>query len=285
MTWVWRQKWRLCGLVLLAGLVAGNFLAWRHARALFRFQPDAAERTKSPEDLGFGEKIGVLLNGVTLPKPQNTQTPENLGLAFQTVNFPAENGQNLESWLVRGNGETAVLLFHGYAASKQATLPMARILLGLGCNCLLVDFRGSGGSGGATTSFGYHEAEDVRAAERWTTENLAPSRTVLYGISMGGAAVTRACAELGVKPDGLAIESTFPSFRGTVAKRFELMGLPALVMTGRRDTRVPLEDVRVMAANFANLTELHVFEAGHRPFAETHPGQWAEAMRGFLEDL
>ncbi len=314
------MKWRICGVGALAGFLGINLLAWTHARSMIRFDTETLERTKSPEELRFWEKVGILLSGVDLPRPQNGRDPGRIGLAFDTVRFPNQRGDELESWFIPGSNDCTVLLFHGYGASKEATLGMARVFHENGCSCLLVDFYGSGGSSGHSTSFGYHEAGDVLAAFEWMSGQQPSSEIVLYGISMGGVAVTRACSELGVAPAGLIVESAFPRLRGTVAKRFELMGIPAfppadlllfwggvelginpwrhnpieyaaqisdpaLVLAGKRDSRVPLADVEKMARNFPELVSFHVFDAGHRPFVETHCEEWEEEIVNFLQFL
>ena len=81
----------------------------------------------------------------------------------------------------------------------------------------MVDFYGSGDSSGESTSFGYYEADDVVAVLEQAPDDR---RIILYGISMGGAALMRACAELDAKPDAIIVESVFPNFRETVAARF-----------------------------------------------------------------
>lgn len=317
MRWIWRWRWKVLVVVALLFL-GGNYLAWRHACALFRFDKDAVDRTKSPEKMTIGEKLGVLANGVVLPKPQNTTDPSSIGLDYETVEFENPRGHRLEAWFLEKASAPIVALFHGYGASKEALLPMAAIFRELGYSCLLLDFYGSGGSSGHSTSFGFYEAEDVVASLDWVSVNQNARPTILYGISMGGAAVTRACSDLGAQPSAIIIESTFPNFRSTIERRFELMGVPsfpavdvllfwgrvelgfapgshnpstyaqaikspALVFTGSRDTRVPLSEVREMANEFPSLGGFKAFDAGHRPFAETHPEQWKAAVKAFLD--
>ena len=59
----------------------------------------------------------------------------------------------LEAWLVpQVNARGTVILFHGHAASKDSQLREASVFHGMGFNAFLVDFYGSGGSGGNETS-------------------------------------------------------------------------------------------------------------------------------------
>lgn len=56
----------------------------------------------------------------------------------------------------------------------------------------------------------------------------------------------------------------------------------ALIFTGEHDARVPLKSVEKMSSNFASDARFHVFDAGHRPFIETHPEKWKSLIFGFL---
>jgi len=320
-SWSRIKKWMAAVLILgLLGFLGLNFVAWRHARALCLFDSSGRERTPAPEKLTFGEKAGLLLTGAVLPKPANASEPTAFGLPSETVRFTNPRGNELEAWFIPGTSPTAVLLFHGYAASKSALLPMARILHDRGHPMLLVDFSGSGGSSGNRTTLGYWEAEDVQAARAWMEAHRPAARTVLYGVSMGGAAVLRASGALKVPADGLIVESTFPDFRETVAMRFELMKLPStpaadlllfwggvemglnpwkhnpadyargvscpvLVMTGSQDLRVPLESARRMAGQFPKPARFEVIEGGHQAFAETQPALWNKLVSQFIETL
>src|SRR3712207_7040402 len=53
-----------------------------------------------------------------------------------------------------------------------------------------MDMSGHGGSAGNVTTIGYHEAADVAAAYQYA--QTLDDRVVLYGVSMGAAAILRA---------------------------------------------------------------------------------------------
>lgn len=314
--WLWRRKWKTLLITATLAFIALNFFTWRHARAMFRFSPAAAERTKSPEDLGFVEKVGVIFNGVTMPKPTSSTTPADFNLEFESFTVDNQRGHQLHAWRIPAEGGAAPIaaIFHGYSACKADLIGVGGAFHEMGCESILLDFYGSGESSGSATSFGYHEAEDIVALLEQLPEDR---KVILYGLSMGGAAITRACADLGAKPDAIIIESVFPNFRETVAMRFRAMDLPAtpaadllifwggvdlgfwgydhnpadyagkidipaLIFTGKHDARVPLKSVEIMSSNFASDARFHVFDAGHRPFLETHPEKWKSLISGFL---
>ena len=150
---------------------------------------------------------------------------------------------------------------------------------------------------------------------------MADRKIVLYGISMGGAAVLRAIAALGVKPDAIIIEATFDSLLNTGKNRFRAMGVPAspfaelllfwgsvqqgfnmfahnpvdyaraakhpaLVLHGEKDERATLEQARSVAdAMGGNARFVTYAEVPHMPIVEALPTKWSLEVAMFLDQL
>jgi alpha-beta hydrolase superfamily lysophospholipase len=213
-----------------------------------------------------------------------------------------------------------VLLFHGYGAEKSSLVNEAKVFLGLGCSVMLVDFRGSGESSEAYTTVGYHEGLDVAAAVQYAQTNLPRARLVLYGQSMGAAAILRAVYASGVKPDAVILEAVFDSLLHTAQNRFHLMKIPAfpnaqlllfwggwqagfnpfnhnpvtyasrvscpaLFLHARNDPRARLEDARAVFAAVPAPKEFREFpDLGHASTLARYPAQWRQTVQKFLED-
>jgi uncharacterized protein len=316
-----RARWRRAAAgALVAALVGVNVVAWLHARAMSRFVR-AGERTAPPERLGAAAKFRVLLMGVTVPRPENQRTPKDAGLTFTTVRFPGAKGTELEAWFIPAvtnatNG--VVLLFHGYGASKDSLLLAADEFHRLGWDTLLVDFHGSGGSAGDTTSAGWHEAVDVAAAFAEAAK-LAPGKPrVLYGVSMGAAACLRAIHAHDVKPDVLILECPFDRMLTTVQRRFHAMRVPSfpfaellvfwggrsggfngfahnpvdyaplvrcptLVLHGAKDPRVSVRDVERIYEKLGGGKAMVVFpNLGHQSYVEADARVWRAQVEGHL---
>jgi alpha-beta hydrolase superfamily lysophospholipase len=212
------------------------------------------------------------------------------------------------------------VLFHGHGACKCGLIREAKAFHDLGCECLLVDFRAGGGSTGDVCTLGVAEADDVAATVR-TTRELAPNLPViLFGQSMGGAAVLRSVAHFQVQADGLIIESTFDRLYTTAQHRFELMGLPSfpmarllvfwggaqhgfnafthdpveyarhvttptLLMHGDRDVMVHTDEAKAIFATLAGPKTFHLFpNAGHESYLFRSPKEWTELVEQFLSD-
>lgn len=309
---------RLVALTLAVGLVLVNVVAFMQARAMTRFTTGGV-RTAPPEALGPLETAGVLLTGVRIPRPANATTPASFGVAYETVRIPRAPDVTLEAWLVPANPRRPlVLAFHGYAVSKASLLPVARLLNQLGYDVLLVDFHGSGGSSGSGTSLGFDEARDVAAALTYARKRWPDRGMVLYGSSMGGAAMLRGIAKEGARPDAVIAEATFDTLLHTTRNRFRAMGLPptplaelllfwggiqngvdcfamspardarsvacpSIVLHAGSDERVRLTEARRLASSFRPPARLHVYPGvPHTLIAGARPVEWTRDVGAFL---
>lgn len=316
-----RKRLLIIGLSAMAGILALNCVAYRHALAMTRYGPSSLTRTGKPDQLGWGERAKVLVLGVSVPRPVARRTPADLGLAFETLTLASRDGTTLEGWRVPLDKSRGVaVLLHGYAAEKSAMLPEAAALREFGYESLLVDFRGSGGSEGDDTTVGWLEAEDAVAAIE-LARKLAPGKPVLvYAKSMGAASALRAAGVLGAAPDAMALESAFDTLVRTTQRRFKLMRLPpwpftglllywggrragfspdehapmayasgvdcpTLLLQGARDKYVKVEDAERILANLRKGRLVIFEESGHGEFSRNAPEVWRREMADFLKAL
>ncbi len=312
-----RIAWALSGIAF-AGILFLNAVAYLQARAMTHFT-DGGVRTSPPEALTRLQKVRVLLMGVKVPRPEDSATPADVGLEYQTVRFGGLSGKDCEGWFIGARKPKGVCIeFHGYSSSKSSLLHSAQAFHGLGYDVLLVDFRGSGGSIGDNTSLGYFEADDVAGAMKFAAGEWPGEPIVLYGESMGGAAVLRAAGELGVQPRAIVIESVFDRLLSTVENRFDAMRVPefpaarllvfwggvqqgydafdlnpadyatrvtcpVLLMQGGRDPRVTDAQARNLFDHLAGPKRLEIFEtSGHCGMLSDDRGRWISSISGFL---
>ena len=308
-------------LVIVGGALALNVLAYRHAYAMMHFSP-GTDRTREPEKLNLLQKMGVLFSGVRLPRPQSSLLATHLGPGCGSVTLPGSYGIQLGTWYCPGASSNAlVILFHGYAGEKTGTVREARAFLEMGCSVLLVDFRGSGESSESYTTVGYDEAEDVAAAVRYAQERLPRAKVILYGQSMGAAAVLRAVHSCGVRPDAIIVEAVFDRLLSTVRHRFEAMGVPSfpsaqlllfwggqqagfngfghnpveyaasvacpiLFLHGTDDPRARVEEARRVFAAVPSAKRFREFPGiGHISAVVRFPREWKETVHQFLSEV
>jgi hypothetical protein len=309
----------LVGAVVFVLVLGINVSACFHAKAMVTFS-STESKTQRPEQLTISKKIGVLLSGVNVPRPENLATPADFGLDFEIHSYPNTRGDTIEAWhIAEHRSATLVLLFHSYAASKQSLLVAAQEFKSLGYSTLLVDFYGSGGSSGNGTTVGILEADDVGASVAYARSRWPDSRLVLYGSSMGGAAILRAVAVHEVRPDAIVLEGVFDRMVNTVRHRFRAMGLPstpfaellvfwggqragfdgfehnpavyaqsvnfpALILHGQNDRRVTISEAKSIFAEMSGWKRLSEYtEAEHHDLLlEANPTQWREDVLEIL---
>jgi pimeloyl-ACP methyl ester carboxylesterase len=206
-------------------------------------------------------------------------TPASFQVPFEEVTFRAPDGVTLKGWWVPApEARGTVVLVHGLFRSRIEMVKKVPFLHAQGWNALLFDLRHHGQSEGTSSSLGYHEREDVRAAVQLARER-SPRPVVVWGVSLGAAAATLAAAE---DPTiaGLVCDSTYRSVRDTVHHHLQLARgwrwwlklIPSwpvadevLFWMGRRGHFDPdLVDVRAAAAKMAGRPCLFVCNSGDR---------------------
>ena len=318
-----RRWWRAVLLLVVLAIVGLNGLAFVQAWGMTHFVV-GGPKTAGPEKLSRWAEAGVLLTGVRVPRPVDAATPADVGLPFTVGHVASTDGVTLETWRVPADRHRAVvLMYHGYSAGKSSLVTAAAAFHDLGCDVVLVDFRGSGGSTGDTTTIGYREADDVVATVADARRSLPrPGEpVVVFGQSMGAAAGLRAVGDLHLPVDGLLLESPYDRLRSTAANRFRSMHLPAfpmadllvfwggvqqgywaaglnpadsaagvrcpaVVFQGGRDARVTTAQARAVFDGLGGPKQFERFPtAGHCGFRQADPARWRRVVGTLLDTL
>ncbi|GGA39429.1 alpha/beta hydrolase [Dyella nitratireducens] len=142
-------------------------------------------------------------------------------LPAQAIVFPDASGEPIHGWFVAGTkGQGAVLLLHGVRADRRAMINRARFLHAAGYAVLLIDFQAAGESPGKAITFGYREAEDVKASLRYIHQRLPGEHVGVIGTSMGGAATI--LAEPDVDADAVVLEQVYPTIQQATEDRLAI---------------------------------------------------------------
>lgn len=293
-----------------------NVMAAFHARQFAQIDPSQTPLSKVPQEMNWQEKIKVLFFGVQNPKSENKRKP--IFLPYTNV-FIESNGKKLSGWFLRKtNPKGTVLIFHGYLSCKSHFLNQAHQFYQLGYQVLLLDLEAHGDSEGSQTSFGYREADNVRAAvEMVKNLDFHEGKIILFGSSLGAVAVMKALAE-GTEADAAMLESPFGTFRGTVQKRFENLGFPAfpsadllllhgslqqniwfydhnpveyaqkikiptLLLYGFKDSSVGTDEIEVIYHQLQGKKQWAVLRGEHSRLFTTDGKNWVKAVKLFLE--
>lgn len=152
---------------------------------------------------------------------QPTLRPSDFGLDAESVRLNTSDKVSIAGWLIPHPRPSGVLLLlHGYGASKEDLLDLARAFHEQGTyHLLLLDFRGHGDSGGNSISFGRGEVLDLKAALDFldARPELANLPVGCFGVSMGGAVALLAAAQI-PRIRAVATDSTYADLGATIAR-------------------------------------------------------------------
>jgi hypothetical protein len=177
-----------------------NVVAYFHAYKFTHYTSQTIEKTRKPEQLTFGEKATTLLLGVSNPRPVNSTKPTN----YETIQL--QSNKHIECWYLKSatKAKGTIVLFHGYGGEKSSMIDKATVFDSLQYNVVLVDFMGSGGSEGNTTTIGFKEAVEVKTVYDYLISN-GEKNIYLYGTSMGGVAIMKAIKDYHLTPKSIII--------------------------------------------------------------------------------
>ncbi len=148
-------------------------------------------------------------------KENKDMTPASFQLESEDVVFKAADGIELRGWWVPAeSARGSAILVHGLNRSRIEMIRKAPFLHAQGWNALLFDLRHHGDSGGASTTFGYREKEDVRAAVAYARDRSS-APVVVWGVSLGAASAVLAAAD-DATVAGVVCDSSYLSLRDTV---------------------------------------------------------------------
>lgn len=167
----------------------------------------------------------LFIRNTFLPRLPITVTPQQLGLAAQTVTFKATDGLRLEGWKIPGDPQRPwIIACHGLGSNRLDLLEVVTGLHRAGFNLFLFDFRAHGGSQGRVTSFGWREQRDLEGALAWLgREPEVPPRPYgVYGISMGGS-VALMVASRDDRIGAVATDSPYTSLEDSLGRHLALL--------------------------------------------------------------
>jgi len=270
---------------------------------------------KSKDEKNGWDVTKEILFGAKAVKLQNP-APDSV---IETILLTTKDSIKLETWYIKtpAASKGTVILFHGHLSKKSSVASEAAGFRQMGYHTLLVDLRAHGGSGGNTCTIGYDESEDIKLAYDYI-KSKGEHNIVLWGISMGAAAVSKAISDYGLQPSKVILEMPFATIRQAAHGRLKLMGMPAeplstlvlfwgsvengfwafgmkpaefvkkitmptLLQWGRNDPRVLQEETDAVYKNIAGKKQLVVYEnSGHQSLCEKENEKWMASVSSFL---
>lgn len=250
----------------------------------------------------------ILHRGLTPVATVIGTQPEDLGLVAQHVRLPGDRGLSLFAWYVparKKSAAPAVVLLHGWGGNASALLPAAFALHQAGYAVLLPESRNHGRSDRDSHSSLPRFARDLDCALDWLSAQpgVDANRLAAAGHSVGGAAVLLAASRRGDLRAVVSVsafahpESVMrrwlaaryvPYFpvgwmvnryvERVIGDRFNAIApattlrhvtCPVLLMHGRQDTTVPLDEARHLLESRGKADAVLIeLEGTHEVFAD-----------------
>jgi uncharacterized protein len=132
----------------------------------------------------------VTARRITVPGPRDKKfvTPWELGIPYEEVSFPTEDGLLLRGWwLPAAEAKRTVIALHGHRGARHHCVGIGAAVWRRGANVLLFDHRGRGSSEGELMSLGHFETADAFAAVGYALSRAPGLPLGLIGYSMGAA--------------------------------------------------------------------------------------------------
>ncbi|KAL1975432.1 hypothetical protein VTN31DRAFT_3824 [Thermomyces dupontii] len=152
----------------------------------------------------------------------NVPKPPQFGVTdFEDLQLPTPDGESLNALFIRPENKRrthalTVLMFHGNAGNIGHRIPIAKVLVEiLGCNVLMLEYRGYGLSTGSPDENGLNiDAQTGLDYIRHRPETR-DTKILVYGQSLGGAVAINLVAKNEKHGDiaGLIVENTFLGIR------------------------------------------------------------------------
>jgi len=175
---------------------------------------------------------GMVLCETALHVRRVLPSPVPAFAAWRDVAIVAGDGAVLRAWLISPatrNGNCVITL-HGVADGRSGTLGLARLFVEDHYTVLMPDSRGHGESGGAITSYGLLERDDVHRWVDWLMLTEHPRNVFAMGESLGAGILLQSLA-VETRFGAVVAESPFASFEEIaeyrVAQRLPIGGLAA----------------------------------------------------------
>ena len=220
---------------------------------------------------------------VYLPIRALAATPAAMGLAFESLRIPTDDGETLHGWFIPATtSRGTLLLLHGNAGNISHRLESIATFHRLGLDVLIVDYRGYGESTGTPTEEGTYR--DAMAAWHYLTQTrqIDPGHIVVFGRSLGAAVAARLATR--VAPAAVILESAFTSALD-VANEYYFWLPTHWIVRFRYDTRADVARIHrpVLIAHSLD-DEIIAFRHAQQLYAAANPPKEMLVMRGGHND-
>lgn len=179
---------------------------------------------------------------IFFPRPLDKDYRFSLTSEDEEVFITTTDGNTINGLLYKRPGnKNVVLYFHGNGGSLDMWQTASDKILPLGCDLLIIDYRGYGKSTGTFSESGFYD--DAHSAYKFLLQNgYRPDQVVVCGRSLGTGIATELASTEQVK--ALVLISPYTSLANIATERMPYL-LPGLLIKYRLNTLKIIENVKV----------------------------------------
>jgi len=234
------------------------------------------------------------------PYKEIPQTPANLGIAYEEINFKTADGKLLNGWFVPAKDAKATVLYcHGNAGNIYHRLHKVKFFHEMGVNFFIFDYRGYGKSTGKPSEKGLYK--DAQAAYDYiiSRSDVDRNKIVVYGKSLGGPVAADLC--LHRKASALILEGSFASvalraqqlypflpMKLLITQKYDAMAkvkdmhIPKLIAHARQDEVISFRHGEILFKSVAEPKQFLPFDGGHNDDVYVTSSAYREELLKFL---
>lgn len=177
---------------------------------------------------------------VYFPSTYMIDTPNSIGLKYESVEFLSSDSTKLFGWFIpRKGAKTTLLYLHGNGGNISNRLNSIDIFNSLDVDIFIFDYRGYGNSGGNAGEKNTYD--DAMSAWKYLVKErgIKEENIVILGRSLGGAIAANLASK--VKPKALILESTLTSVKDVSSDVYPF--IPSFLIHFEYETTKYLKDI------------------------------------------
>lgn len=168
-------------------------------------------------------------------------TPADVGLYYEEIIVTAADGVDISLWYVPAEDAKGTIIFcHGNGGNISHRLDKIRMLIGLGLNVLIFDYRGYGASSGTPSEEGLYSDAEAAFGYLVNMRKVSSQRLIVYGESLGAAVAINLARKHDV--GGVIIEGGFSSVKDMGKRIYPF--IPGVMYKSRYDVVLFIRNVR-----------------------------------------
>lgn len=238
--------------------------------------------------------------GLYHPYKEIPETPKNLGIVFEDINFKTTDGQLLNGWFVPAkDAKVTVLYCHGNAGNMYHRLHKVKFFHEMEVNFFIFDYRGYGKSTGKPTEKGLYKDAQTAYDYLASRNDVDKNKIVVYGKSLGGPVAADLCNKR--QACALILEGSFATvllraqqiypflpMKLLITQKYDAMSrvqslrIPKLIAHGRQDEVISFRHAEILYAAAANPRQFLPFDGGHNDDVYVTSAAYIDVLLNFF---